>query len=91
MLFPYDYDDDFINSRDNSVTISSKCRKVTIQKGSAHILPVVNQLSMAYVTKKRKVAIAEVPRSSNYPHPSTSNGLPRLVIREEKTTLTVPR
>ena len=51
MLFSDD-DGNFINLRDNSVPISFKWRKVTIQDGSTHILPVVNELNMAYLDKK---------------------------------------
>ena len=54
MLFSEE--DVFMNERDGSVTVSTKSRKVTVQDGSSHTLPVpvINKLSFSYLNERKK-------------------------------------
>ena len=52
MLFSEE--DVFMNERDDSVTVSTKSRKVTLQEGSSHMLPVINRPSFSYLHERKK-------------------------------------
>ena len=54
MLFSSDISDDDCNlEKKDFVKVSSSVKKVTLQDGSTHLLPVVSKLSMKYLEKRR--------------------------------------
>ena len=53
MIFESDDDDDFMIFNSGSIAVSSKSRKLTIQDGSTHLLPIVNKKSLEFLQKEK--------------------------------------